>query len=587
MNNKNTKNLILSMFLGAFMLAGTAFAGPGPGGPGPIQLPPTVATLDTTISTTTTCSFKGNYFSQNAPAEVWFKYSIHLTKLNLSTFTPTVNAGSGPFTITATGLNPGTTYDYVAMMKINGVTYTATDIKTCTTASLPVSTMSVTTNSATNVTETSFDANATVTLQNESAKYLTFIYGTDNIIFDQSIDVKGTLLSTGNFSDTITGLNPGTTYYYKACATRVSTLTMICGSSKSVTTNSINPTKIFTVSTDSANPSERSAKLYGSFNSNQGNVTTYFKWGETSSLGEQTNNDNQNTNSGNMEVTITGLSEDEKYYYQACGFIANKTECGDVESFTTDDSHSGGGGSGYVIRECNDGYDNDHDGYFDYPSDPGCSSKLDDSEAPYNGNVITPTPNPIIKYVYADNGNANQTTQFLDLSITTPNGNVYINDNVQFTISYGNISKYASLKNVTIDVRLPNDLVFLHSQSGIYDSTMNVLTIDLGTLSPLETGNFVFDARVGNISADNNLNVEANGKYMVNNVSKEVRATVMLYSAESDNLDQTASAIFGNGSFLPKTFMGWVVMLLILFGIIYLARKMYKKDGPVHSVAHH
>lgn len=36
-------------------------------------------------------------------------------------------------------------------------------------------------------------------------------------------------------------------------------------------------------------------------------------------------------------------------------------------------------------KQCRDGLDNDGDGYIDYPSDPGCSSKNDDSEL--NSNV--------------------------------------------------------------------------------------------------------------------------------------------------------------------------------------------------------
>lgn len=37
-----------------------------------------------------------------------------------------------------------------------------------------------------------------------------------------------------------------------------------------------------------------------------------------------------------------------------------------------------------TTKECNDGIDNDGDGFIDYPADPSCSSLLDDSEAPYD-----------------------------------------------------------------------------------------------------------------------------------------------------------------------------------------------------------
>ena len=33
-----------------------------------------------------------------------------------------------------------------------------------------------------------------------------------------------------------------------------------------------------------------------------------------------------------------------------------------------------------IVRQCNDGKDNDGDGLIDYPADPGCSSRRDNSE---------------------------------------------------------------------------------------------------------------------------------------------------------------------------------------------------------------
>ena len=38
-----------------------------------------------------------------------------------------------------------------------------------------------------------------------------------------------------------------------------------------------------------------------------------------------------------------------------------------------------------AITECNDGVDNDGDGFVDFPEDPACSSGLDPSETPFNG----------------------------------------------------------------------------------------------------------------------------------------------------------------------------------------------------------
>ena len=54
----------------------------------------------------------------------------------------------------------------------------------------------------------------------------------------------------------------------------------------------------------------------------------------------------------------------------------------DCASFA-DNTESGGGGE--VLTQCADWWDNDNDGYADFPSDPGCTSGLDNSETADSG----------------------------------------------------------------------------------------------------------------------------------------------------------------------------------------------------------
>ncbi|MBI2452308.1 hypothetical protein HYV50_04510 [Candidatus Pacearchaeota archaeon] len=44
-----------------------------------------------------------------------------------------------------------------------------------------------------------------------------------------------------------------------------------------------------------------------------------------------------------------------------------------------------------TVAQCDDGIDNDNDGFIDYPADPGCTNRLDDSEFPVN---TPPEPEP-------------------------------------------------------------------------------------------------------------------------------------------------------------------------------------------------
>lgn len=600
MNNKYTKNLITAMLLAMFVLTNTASAKAVPL-PDVIISPISITTLASGKSTTNSCVFNGQAVSGLNSPEVWFEYnkvSGSFGTVPVETSHISLAPGTNDFTMTVSNLDVNTTYSYRAMMKISstlkGVTYTAPTSQLCLTKGSPK--MTVDTNNYSSLTNTSFTANGTITLQNEIANNIKFIYGTTSSNLNQVANINGSKSINGPISATISGLNPDTDYYYKACATAVSTNIQSCGFTTVFVHTTGSSTSSLNITTDSADPSRTSAKLYGSFDGPTNSVvSTYFKWGSTTSLANQTNIVNSGTNSGQMSETITGLNSNTKYYYQACATKQVSEDCGTVKNFTTDSSSSGGGSSGYIRYQCNDGYDNDNDGYFDYPYDPGCSSYTDNSESPYNGTVTLPTPNPtpIISYVNYGNGYVNNTvttTQFLDLSITTPTENVFANDNVEFTLSYANISRYAQLKNVTIEIVLPNELTYVNSQSGVYDMSHNSITIDLGTLSTLENGKFIFDARVDKFSNGNDMSVTASAKYTVNGESKITNAMVNLHNAEPsiDNSNLTGNALFGDGSFLPNTFFGWIVLLLILFGIIFLGRKMYKKDEPTtHNTSTH
>ncbi len=60
-----------------------------------------------------------------------------------------------------------------------------------------------------------------------------------------------------------------------------------------------------------------------------------------------------------------------------------------------------GSGGNYISYSCSDGQDNDGDGKMDYPSDPGCTSTVDDNEIDPSGYTlgceIVGTPNVLVK----------------------------------------------------------------------------------------------------------------------------------------------------------------------------------------------
>lgn len=54
--------------------------------------------------------------------------------------------------------------------------------------------------------------------------------------------------------------------------------------------------------------------------------------------------------------------------------------------------------SGFLKTVCNDKYDNDGDGFTDYPNDKGCTSALSNTELPYSGIIAKPIP-PVVAVV--------------------------------------------------------------------------------------------------------------------------------------------------------------------------------------------
>lgn len=140
--------------------------------------------------------------------------------------------------------------------------------------------------------------------------------------------------SSGTFSDTLTGLQPGTQYFYRAFSN--STVTGPgYGAISSFTTGSI---KAPTVSTTSATTTETTATLTGYFNGNGSSTTdTEFVWGTSStSLIKATGFVAQNKPNGTFSATISGLQPGTTYYFQAMARNSNGSSAAlQIVPFTT------------------------------------------------------------------------------------------------------------------------------------------------------------------------------------------------------------------------------------------------------------
>jgi hypothetical protein len=231
---------------------------------------------------------------------------------------------TGTFYFDLSGLDPGTTYYYRAKAMGNGTSY-GVEMSFNTFPPSPL----VTTSDASNITANSARLNGDLTwLGTASSVTVSFEWKVSGGSYTP-IDVEVNN-STGTFSVGLTGLTPGTTYYFKAKA--VGDGDPVYGAEKSFTTL-ISPSVTTNAATGIGNTS---ATLNGNLTSlgTAGSVTVSFVWGTSpGSYPNETTSENM-TSTGLFSTDLPGLSPGTMYYYQAKA-VGDGTSSSVEMSFTT------------------------------------------------------------------------------------------------------------------------------------------------------------------------------------------------------------------------------------------------------------
>ena len=303
-----------------------------------IPLPaPTTTTNAATSVTFGGAMLNGGVNPNGVATTAWFEWG---TSPTLATFSVTSNQsmGSGTSSQAASaalsGLSPVTTYYFRAAASNGGGTAKGS-ILTFSTAAAPAPT--ATTNAATSVTNVGATLNGGVN-PNGVATTAWFEWGTSPTLSTFSVTPNqsmGSGTSSQAASAVLSGLSPGTPYYFRAAASNAG------GTAKgSILTFSTAATPPPTATTNAATSvTAGGARLNGGVNPNGVATTAWFEWSADPTLSTFSVTPNQSMGSGTSSLsasaTVSGLTSGTPYYFRAAASNAGGTVKGSIRSFTT------------------------------------------------------------------------------------------------------------------------------------------------------------------------------------------------------------------------------------------------------------
>jgi len=297
-----------------------------------LAVAPTVVTNAATLVTGTGATLNGTVNANNSSTTVTFEYGTTIAYGTTVTAIPSPVAGTTGTAVSYVlpGLTPNTTYHFRAVGVNVAGTANGGDLTFTTSAVLP----SVVTDAASAVTALGATLNGTVNANNASTAVtfeygLTVSYGT----VVNAIPSPVTGISDTPVSYALSGLQPNTTYHYRAVGVNVAGTAN--GGDLTFTTTSLAPTVVTTAATSVG---ASSATLNGTVNANNQSSTVTFEYGLTTAYGT-TVNAVPNTVTGftvtPVSASLTTLALNQTYHYRVVAVNATGTSYGDDLTFST------------------------------------------------------------------------------------------------------------------------------------------------------------------------------------------------------------------------------------------------------------
>lgn len=285
------------------------------------------------------------------------------------------------------------------------------------------------------------------------------------------------------------------------------------------------------------NPGVTVAIFEGSVNPGGMTTTAWFEYGTSESLNNFKETVHLHIGSSTFETpiktSVTGLDANTTYYFRLASDNGQSTAKGKIYSFKT-------------LKD-------------EYLTNTEETTKSDD-----------------------DNFSYDSTKEF---EIQTKNEKVHLGDEVQFLVTFRNKTDRA-FENTKITVELPKGIEFIESNFGKEDN--NSIILDVETLIPDQIGSLSIKGIVTNEAEGKDLLVTT--AVMTYNVkgseSKEEKVDYVTNELVTEINLAASSANFENNSFLPRTLLDWLTLILVISGLILVGKNLYR-DIPSQKAEKH
>jgi hypothetical protein len=392
----------------------------------------------------------------------------------------------------------------------------------------------VTTNGATNIMTNSATLNGYINSNGVSSN-VWFEWGTTSSHFGNSTSQISYGTQSTNFSSTLSGLSPNTTYYYRAVAQNPQG-SIVYGNQVSFTTlgssfpGGLAPVVSTLLATEMTG---NTAKLNGLvFASQDQSSNAWFEWGTTTGLGYKT----QTVNIGSLPSykhsdVISGLLNGQTYYYRAVAENVNGRAYGTIVSFVSLIQHT-----------------------------------------PV---VVTPvykTPTVYKKVTTITTGEG--VSSPVSLTIDGGSETVARGEQRGYHIKWENKSTQ-TLKNVVLRVAFPQQMIVRSTDRGSISPSDNSVAVELGTLAPGDNGDIFVTAIASRTLNQGELIVVT--VHMVYTTAKNIQGDAVAYVTQHGSYTQNVlgASIFDSGAFLPTSLFGWLLLLILILVLVLLGNALY------------